>query len=342
MANGEITNSALVATQAKMGELLADENSPVNRQYARKKWSLVQALIGEQTIVPGQIIAKGKDYSVEITWPELTGLSAVNGVATCTLGDGTELGTYKQTYTLDTGDKLNGPIVVDENDFKSNLYTPEEVRAQAFLQADAAMLDRLQAKALTFLDANISDSALNGNGYTSDADGIWVGDADFNEELIADIEIAAEMNVLGSYFLITGPKFWRKAKLAGYNSGNAEGKGNIALINSQNFYFDARNIAALDNSPIYQVMSNIYFWAMKNEHTSAVVPITADKVKYTVNSALVPGITYDVIEERSCSGGNQTSYKYMFQLRNKLFLHPQSVNASTNKGIIKWLNGTPA
>lgn len=341
MANGTFTPSALVATQAKMSLIVADKDSPVNRIYANKTWNLVKALMNEQVVVPGQVQATGKDYTVDIAWPEMIGLSTTTGVAACDLGSGAEAGTYKQSYTIDEALKLNNALVIDENDLISNLFTPEEVRAQLFLQADSAMLDGLQAKALTFLEANFSNGALNGNGYTTDADGIWVPDASYNADLVADIQIAASMNQLGSYFLIAGPQFMRNAILAGAKEGNLDGKGAYQLLNGENFYFDVHNMPSLEKKPIFQVANSVFCWVKKNEHEATVQEITADKKKFTVNSVLMPGLTYDVIEERSCSAGNKTSYKYQFQLRNKLILHPQSQSATTNKGIIKWLNGTP-
>jgi hypothetical protein len=342
MANGTFTPSALVATQAAMSLLVADKNSPVNRIYANKSWNIVDAMMNEQVIVPGKVQEVGKDYTVDIIWPEITGVGGTTGVAACDLGSGLEAGTYKQSYTINEATKLDNALVIDENDLISNVFTPEQVRAQLFLQADSIMLDTLQAKALTFLNANFMDTAANGNGYPTDADGIWVPDASYNEDLIADIQIAAAMNKLGGYFLVTGPKFMRKAILAGAKQANLDGKGAYNLLTGENFYFDAFNITALDNSPIFQVANTSFCWVKKNEHSTAVQEITADKKKFTISSALMPGLEYDVIEERSCSAGNKTSYKYMFQLRNKLILHPQSNNASTNKGIIKWVNGVPA
>lgn len=339
MANGVITASELLAVQAKMALMMADKSSPVNRLYANKKWAFVESLMNEQVVMPGKIQESGKDYSVDITWPELTGLSAVTGKNDCDLGDGEKLGTYKQTYKITDADKLNAPVVVDEADLVSNIYSKEELIAQALLQIDAAMLDRLQAKALAFVDANISNAAANGNGYTTDATGITVPAASYTEDLMADIQIAAAMNYLGSYFLITGPEFMRKAILADAKQGNYDGKGAFELLTGEKFYFDPFNLAAVANKPIYQISNNVFCWAKKNEHTSAIQEITADKFKYTVNSALMPGLSYDIIEERSCSDGNKTSYKFTGQLRNQLFLHPQSVNAPNNKGIIKWFKG---
>lgn len=337
MPNGIITASELLATQAKMSVLLADKSSPVNRLYAKKQWAFVQSLMNEQTVVPSQVQESGKDFSVDITWPELTGVTAESGKNTCDLGDGEKLGTYKKTYKITDSDKLSTPVVIDEADLVSNIYTKEELLAQALLQIDAAMLDRLQAKALAFVDANISSGAANGNGYTTNATGIIVPAASYNEDLMADIEMAAAMNYLGSYFLVTGPDFMRRAILANAKQGNFDGKGAFALLTGQNFYFDPFNLATVANRPIYQISNNVFCWVKKNEHTNAIQQIASDKFKYTVNSALMPGLTYDIIEERSCSDGNKTSYKFAGQLRNQLFLHPQSVNAPNNKGIIKWI-----
>lgn len=337
MPNGVITASELLAVQAKMPVLLADKNSPVNRLYANKKWAFVESLMSEQTVVPSQVQESGKDFSVDITWPELTGVTAVSGKNTCDLGAGAKLGTYKQSYKITDADRLNTPVVIDEADLVSNIYTKEELLAQALLQIDAAMLDRLQAKALAFVDANISNGATNGNGFVTNATGITVPAVSYNEDLMADIQIAAAMNYLGSYFLVTGPEFMRKAILANAKEGNYDGKGAFQLLTGEKFYFDPFNLAAVANRPIYQISNNVFCWVKKNEHSNAIEQITADKFKYTVNSALMPGLAYDIIEERSCSDGNKTSYKFSGQLRNQLFLHPQSVNAPNNKGIIKWI-----
>ena len=335
VVNGTFSASTLQTVQMSIdNEML---KGSVNRLYNNYSPKTFEALRANQMAKVKVIENPAKDQDVKIVWFEqVEGAVAESCVTDCDF-TGTGGGTDSQTNSLDAC--YSTKFQTNSKRQRTNEIDEVTEYAQLFLQNDYYMAKRMNTLAIAFLEANIGTSVFEPASTDSTADGIAVYTAAFDKTLISKMVRSIEMNNLINPVHITGGTFWDIYFNARHEFKNDSGKDKKSLFDELLWYWDLKGLGSDTDQPIYQVSPLAYAFATKVNDTfpKGAPRFVAENIwNYSIESRFMPGVFYQVKENRTCLDAEHVVTDVALELKAKFFLNPKSVNDANNTGIIKW------
>ena len=214
-----------------------------------------------------------------------------------------------------------------------------EVRAQQLLQLDYEMSKTLNTRALAYLNANVGTSNYAPDfAVANDATGISLASADYTVALSSHFALSQEFNNLNGGLTIAGPKFWLLWDQAMKTVVNSDGKdGKARMDDIFGLYFDNKGLQSDATAPIFQVSPFAYAVVDFNEAVSnQVIKLADDRMLYKIPSMFIPGVSWDIVERRTCADEKFDIVKLTASLQTQIFSNPKSINDANNSGIVKW------
>lgn len=335
---GVFSETILKNIQIKADQIWLDR---IQKQDYTADVGVVQALLANQTAQITPVEGK-KDVDVEISWINACEVADRTCTA-CTMG-GEELSTNMEEYSLDICREV--PFYVNDNDFRNNLFDPEEVIAKGFISADKELSEYLAGLAVAWLNANKGTNAVTvGKGQVSGTD-TYVSAHLWDAGLMAYLVRVGLINKFIDPYLISGNQLFEQVWNAEKEYGNADGKGNVAKFGTFRTYFDLINIDAV-NSPdliTYLVSRGAFALAHKTRFGPNVTKYM-DRHAWSMESRFLPGVNFDVEYVNSCDDCASTKpagqiHYFKLTVNAGMFLNPLGCDA-TRTGVLTFICGEP-
>lgn len=338
---GVFTETTLRSLRVKADALMMDER--IKQQFI-PKIEIINAIRSLQTasITPKLTMIKEPDgrvkkYDVEILWDNACEITAEDNVE-CTTSC-TELSTNTQLYSLDWTKQAS--FCVDEFNYLDNEFDASSAAAKGFLKADKELVEAYARYCTTVIEANKGVNAMGtgSKGVVSGAD-TYVLPAYWDAKLVAYFVRVAQLNRFSNFALISGSNLFEEYFVIQKMIADANGKGNAALLNTLNIYFDLFNIDSVNTPDLVTYLVNQGALAMA---TRAFNPVAPEKThtftRYQMASRFVPEFNYDVFYETECSH-DLVKHKFRVKLQADLFANPVGCDAN-NTGILTMICGEP-
>jgi len=349
--------TAGVFTPTAIGASLIEESELV---ASSRMSELSQEIIAGQAILQHQdpnIITSGFGQScinASVYSLRSASLEKADTTIACAVGGTIKAGTEAQAITKAILTKPQGFIIDDiqcanEADFgKQKAY----LGMKAKVGLEVALSQALVAKAVTGIDTPIAGDFETAGAVLGDA--YQVTTANFDSDLLADIEWMAKARDLNQPIILNGRNFYNQHILEQYASTGC--CTNDAILNANqtfNVYWDAKNVDSIAGAGSTLVIdkNSLLFWSqpvysnigMDTAMTEGAEPAdryhwveTLPRLQYFANGAMQP-IYVDVRAERSCVtdalGVPRSSWKFEYMLFGALELN--MANQDGNQGIYK-------
>lgn len=271
--------------------------------------------------------------SCDITGPELEADSKI----------------YQPTFNI--GDTFS----VLESDCKG-AYTPQEKIAYQMMWTKTKILTALNQKFIAFLEANLMvnavDARQNGTWHAGTNATYYASNA-WNADLMAELNLAAILNKINSPLIINGTNFFNANFNSQFNKLNDNQKDQNAKFAHFNMYWDPRNIDTtvgakatyvVDPGVIGFFNQNQYYTTAPERRDDALNTHTwqeeVPQFQYMNNGQLTP-LKVDVSMIRKCTmRGDLKDWGWFFDVSCRGGLVSAPLNVSTDKGILKFVNGS--
>ncbi len=275
----------------------------------------------------------GKERKISLEWPEKCSISVTSCSDDCSI-DGSDVTPICKEYVAECLGET--AFKVSERVYRNRTMEGQEAIADNLLKHMKAMDEKVAALILAGLDANA------GINVFTDAPGTVVGDitnipvANWNEYLFGYFALAARMNKMASPVVLDGKNlfllYWNKMREA----DNADGKGSWNKLTSiDQPYFDPENMIGGYAGMTYLFDAGAAYFASKawNPQGAAnAIRKAGDRMLYSLPSLNLPGISYDVFTQETCSGNDfHTAFK--LQLHGGFFTNPYPCDEN-NTGIL--------
>lgn len=348
MANGTWTSANRLRAQVMADQMFVD-GDPQVRHLTMNDFGTIGALLARQTanVSPLQTQPGGKRENVTVHWVEHIPDTVADPCAAGCDFSGDQAGSYSENKDL-TG-CVEYTFSLDESKFHDSYVDAEMALAKQLLVADYTLSDDLNAKALAFLDANIGISEYDLQSQTSNlAAGITIPAASWNSALFAQLSTAAKLNRFPTPFIVGGVSLSEQAFLQ--QTDTTEGAaGRIARWNQFDIFYDtdANGLGGDSDNASFMVNAGSYAVAVRNHNAPQIIDMGYEgRVKYSIQSRFLPGVSWDVYERKACTnGGEDTITHYNVKSRVGFFLAPQYTQKDgtstepNNTGILKLLQG---
>jgi aminopeptidase N len=126
------------------------------------------------------------------------------------------------------------------------------------------------------------------------------------------------------------------AYIAQANAANANGKGDAILMGAFPTYFDIANIDSVNDPALKTYMLSLGSMAMVSKAFNPDVPETTfDFIRYTMRSAFMPELVYDVWYNNKCKEGQsrRVEHSWTIRLTADIFQNPQGCQ-NGNTGVL--------
>lgn len=342
---GVFSETLLRDLRVKADELMFDDR--IKQQFS-PNIGILQAIQAAQTaqltpkfmqIKDSQ--GKAKKYDVEVMWENACEIVAEE----CGVCDnaGEKLSTNAQIYSLDFCKQV--PFSVSEYDLVDNEFDWSTLIAKGLLKADVELVNALAAYAVSVLNANKGVNAMGtgSKGVVSGAD-TYVEAAYWDAKLIAYFSRVAQLNKFTAPILASGANLYEDNFIIGKMTGDANGKGNAALMGTFPIYWDLWNIDTVNTPDLVTYMLSMGSVALANRtyNPSNLEVVNAPDLqkRWTIPSKFVPGITYDVFYDAECDN-DFVKHNFRLKLLADVFVNPAGCTA-TNTGILTFVCGAPS
>lgn len=282
------------------------------------------------------VTGKTKTYAVE--WINTCDI-AVDDNTACSIS-GTQTSTNTEEYEL-TNDKQVS-LKFKESDFVDNDFSMAENIAKGLMAADKALLEWYCQYIIGVLNTNKGVNALtSGKNDVSGTDTYYLAPY-WNAKLFATLSHVAKYNKFTNPVLLDGGNLIEQSAIAMANAANADGKGDAALFGSFPIYTDMFNEPAVNSTSTTTYMLSMGSLAMKNQVFNPTDGIDKRMAwwRYTMESAFVPGIFYDVFYTDECESGQNDDLQMNFKVKltADCWVNPAGCTP-TNTGILSFLCG---
>ena len=332
---GIFSETTLQTVRVKMAAMLLDGR--VKLQYTPQADGLL-GLSQVSTAKFRELEVSEKDYEVELEWINACG-PEVEDFTACTFG-GDKASTNTQKYKLNFDQEVN--FTIYESDFTTNDFNYEEALAALFLRADKQLMEAFAQFFYVVLNAGKGVNQYAG-GYTICGSDTYIPAVNWTNNLMAYFMMMSKINQFSSPVLLDGGNLYQAYQIAGFNAGNADGKGAQAMFQNMKIFFDLINPLLVngDINTDYIIETGAMSWANK-----VYFPNTAPKFgddlytrwnMGTKFSNLLP-LKYDVISSASCDENNLTKRDFKVRLKAGVFVNPTGCSED-NTGILTMLCG---
>jgi len=279
---------------------------------------------------------KDKRYQVDVEWINTCQFTEIDNVA-CAVG-GSEPSTNTQTYDFARVAKSVG-FSVEVDTGKTNDFNFTDLMAKSFLQAKKTMIESYAQYLVAVLNNNAGVNAVG-----TDGKGTVVGDvttipaAYWNPALIAYLMRVGIVNRFDNPSLISGKNLFEQEVIAMMNQGNADGKGDKAMIEGMNLRFDLFNIDVVNSPTFYSYLVSQGAVALANRADyTPTVEVYDDFRAYMIDGSDIgfPEMQFDVIHKITCGTNDQAKHEVKVKFFADMFVNPAGCTA-TNTGILRF------
>lgn len=339
---GVFSETLLRDLRVKADELMFDDR--IKQQFI-PQYEILRAIQAAQTaqVTPRFMQLKqsnggSKKYDIEVMWPNACEVVAQD-CTTCDI-DGPELSTNAQLYGLEFCKEV--PFAVDEYSLVDNEFDFQEMIAKGILKADVELINALAAYAVSVLNSNKGVNVhAGGPGVPSGAD-TYILPAFWGPNLMAYLMQVATMNRFTSPVLASGANLYQDYFIYNKKAGDADGKGNAALMGSFPIYFDPFNIDTVNLPNLITYMLSLGSVALGNRtyNPARVEESAANWKRWIEPSRFLPGISYDWFYKAECSN-DMIRHNFKAKLTADVLVNPVGCSAN-NTGILTFVCGSPA
>lgn len=337
---GVFSETLLRDLRVKADELMFDDR--IKLQFSPEK-AIIDAIIAAQTaqVKPKFMQLKqsnggSKKYDIEVMWENACEV-VTQECTTCEI-DGPELSTNAQIYGLEFCKEV--PFAVNENSMVDNEFDFETLIAKGMLKADVELVNALAAYSVSVLNANKGVNVYTGGPGIPSGSDTYIDAAFWGPNLMAYLYQVATMNQFTSPILASGANLYQDYFIYNKKVGDADGKGNAALMGTFPIYFDPFNIDTVNTPDLFTYMLSMGSVALGNRtyNPSTVQESAANWKRWTAPSKFVPGIAYDWFYKAECDN-DMIKHNFKAKLTADVLVNPAGCS-STNTGILTFICGT--
>ena len=299
--------------------------------------------LGAQTARFEELNNPNKDNTVTITWlkqcdGETTDLNRATDI--CEI-EGVEFETDSKEYQYSLDQKFS--FSVDEEKIRTGTYELDEQVAFGMLRADKALSEWWNKQYLLAVAAAAGPNipAINGDvapiGWDDGAGAATIPLASYDVKVVAKLVKMQQLNQVAAGFYINNGSLFEAWVDAGYDTGNAEGKGDGARKAAVNMTFDMWNFSKAGVTEDMFLVSNSAL-AVKTYTRYTDAPVyksgNINQWRYRMPSRVIPGVYYDVIHTLTCTNGHDV-HTFQIMTTGGIFVNPFSCPQSVT------IEGTP-
>lgn len=279
---------------------------------------------------------RNKRYDVEIMWDNACDIVCDDNVV-CDFPS-TKLSTNTQQYSL--GFVKSAGFVVSEMDYIDNEFNAAEAIAKGIAKSDKELVECYARYCVSVLEANkgVNQMGTGSKGVVVGAD-TYVAPAYWDAKLMAYFARVAQLNRFSNFAIISGSNLYEEYFTIQKMLADANGKGNAALMDTFNIFFDLFNIDAVNTPDLvtYLVAQGAPAIASRAYNPPTMQTIGATQ-RWQVRSQFIPELVYDAFYAASCED-DLVKHEFKFKLTADLFINPEGCEAN-NTGILTMICGT--
>ena len=340
-AAGTFTASQLLRIQTMADDMWADNQTRAD--YIAEA-DVLNAVRAEQTARLSDLQDPMKTRTVRLMWLDACEVAAEDVDDDCTLS-GTEASSDYEDYTLDLFKRSVFSVKEIEN--RTDEFNTQQKAARLLLAADKALTEwlatQLVAKIETFRGTNTYTTPVGATAWTFASSDTTIPADQWNTELFPKLSLAARKNKILNPYLVSGEALWYTNENAYNNQGNDDGKGD-AVRNQKYFsrrYFDPVRIDEANNGTLKAYMISRGALAVVTKTHYPTVPVIYHnpwQQRYSMPSANMPGVDYEVIYTQACAS-NEITHTWQLKLNAGIFLNPTGCT-ETRTGVLSFVRET--
>lgn len=284
-----------------------------------------------------------KHRKAKIYWNDVCGITPATTTPNyCTIAGAEPNSAAKE---FDITKVVSSKFTIDEAKYVNNALMIPEVFADTLLKHLKALDEKIAQSAVASLDSFVQVNANQAGIGCSDSTGNWIetfiNPSYWSPAIMGYFKKTAIVNKFSSPFLIDGSNLFDHYWNAQMNAGNANGVGAKTMFDQIKFYSDLFNVDAVSEKSTFLINRGTVAFASKAWWTG--VSQTAPRVdsdgrrKFSVKSANLTGVEYDVYITSDCSG--------QFEKHNVLIVCEYDIlngaaSCNDQTGVIKFNCGT--
>ena len=313
-----------------------------------------RAIAENQTFQLNPILKNESCQGYEVTWLTDCNASATecdneSGSANCVIG-GDELASASKEYKVEKC--LYRDFTVWDDDCKGKFSFEDKV-AEGMAKGMQVLRKALNSRAVAFLTANLQTPTFAGQGTIS-GDAIYLDPSLWTPDLVAEINLHAEINDILEPVILNGTNLFRVRFNAQYNALNDDQRDQLAkLSHYANWYWDPKtvdNVTAEASTIVFDRASVGFLNKVHYENPAPLNNLDAnnthtwsmnDPQLVYMDGGVPTPVRYEVISQRKCrtrAGGIQdfgTSFR--MNVRYEFITSPYGCNGES--GILHLVNG---
>lgn len=296
---GDFTCGDLPIVEVKIDQIWADSAQKID---FITNVQATEAVHANQTARLEVLEGSQKDRQLKIMWLAMCQSMLADCGDMCTPG-GPELESDCKEYALNLCQSAG--FTVRETAFRNNIWTPEEVIARAFMQADKELSIWTDEQVILALDSYAGVNQFDTGLGTVCGHDTWIPAAFWTPDLLGYFLEAAVMNDQNNSYGISGHNLYSQNWTAMMNAGNASGSGAKNMMEAMKMYFDLRNLdRVLGAKKTFVVEPSAMAIGTKNYYSTTHREISngADITQWAVQSKILPWIIDDITYKTRCEG----------------------------------------
>jgi hypothetical protein len=338
---GDFTCANLLEIQGKAETMWMD--NAVQKDYMPKV-DVLLAIINNQTAKLEPIVStQSKDYVIKMSWINACEIEGADCGSECEI-DGPELSAECKEYAPNLCREFS--FKVNENTFRTSIYSPEEIVAKGLLKQLKLADEYLAQQTVLYLESNKGENEFAGIGSLVGS-GIGgqdtvVAPSNWNASIMGYFYQVAIMNKISNPMLLSGSNLFQAMWNAQANAANADGKGDLNKFQQMPIFFDLFNIDSTLSPALKTFLldkSAVAFGSINRFSETPIQILGANtQQRYSVASKTLPGVRYDVYYTTACEGEQGNLYhKFKLVVRGGIYSNPVGCT-TTNNGLIAFKN----
>jgi hypothetical protein len=276
-----------------------------------------------------------KQYDIEVMWENACEIVAQE-CTVCTL-DGDKLSTNAQAYGLEFCKEVQ--FAADEHDYVDNEFDFSTSIAKGLLRADKQLAEAFAAYSVSVLNSNKGVNVYGGGPGVPFGSDTYISAPFWGPNLMAYLYQVTQMNQFTSPVLASGANLFQDYFIYNKMVGNADGKGNAALMGTFPIYFDPFNIDTVNTPNLLTYLLSTGSVAIGNRtYNPSSVQDVGNWKRWTVPSKFVPSLSYDAFYAATCSQ-DMIKHNFKLKLTADVLVNPAGCSA-TNTGILTFVCGS--
>lgn len=295
-----------------------------------------RAILTEQTVQMAPLSESDKNNKVKLEWIEMCDLTPVDCDTTCDFTGGDEAGATCVEYEI-TGCK-EVRFTIKDGVFRTSMFNKEQVVAKAFVKAMKALDEHIAKSAISAIDTYVGTNSYTGGIGTVVGTNTTIPASLMNADAFAYLVHTAILNQINNPYMLSGSNFFEANWIADANSARPNEAGNVAKLNTFRKYFDLFNLDALVGKKSYLIDKGAVAIVSQAYYGEAPMPMGmgSSKIRWSVPSANLPNVRYDVYYEAICVDRDNTEHAYTMVARHDTLQNPVNSCTPTQTGILSF------